>query len=678
MKKTHIFLLPLLLLGSNFLRAQSAPAPVPVTQITIGQSTVQLTGPWKFHIGDNMTWAQPGFDDSGWGTMDLTPPRSAGPELDAIGGEVLPGWTARGYPGYSGYAWYRLRVNVQEAAQATNTALALKMPGLFDDAYQVYVNGQLVGEFGRFTKHGVTYYGSQPRAFSLPAHVLSANGSGPLTIAIRMWMHPSTLQPRGAGGMHGPPVLGKASVIGASLDLDGYTLDRRRASDFLEAAILLLAMLAAFGLYWLDRSEPAYLWLGLACVDSATFNLFVLAQFWIRPASFLYLTLLLTLGVVIGFWVIFWGYWFRLGNMARLHRMVWGLVLLFLVVAVMRRALFANHIIPAQAAAWLSPLSVILNILNMLLVVLLLWVAYRGIRKDRTEGWLALPAVVLLAISRFQGTELIRKWINLHPYGISVHLDQVAYVLALAIVTVLLLRRFLQGQQERARIRTELQQARSVQEMLIPQHSVQVPGFAVESVYIPASEVGGDFFQVQPGDDGSVLIVVGDVSGKGLKAAMTVSAIVGALRDRKERQPAEVLAHLNRVLHGQVSGFVTCCATLITSDGAMTLANAGHLSPYRNGEEMAVAGGLPLGILAEGSYEETQYQLASGDRLTFMSDGVVEATNEKRELFGFERTQQISNQAAAAIAETAKAFGQQDDITVVTIERRAIPAYALV
>jgi len=101
----------------------------------------------------------------------------------------------------------------------------------------------------------------------------------------------------------------------------------------------------------------------------------------------------------------------------------------------------------------------------------------------------------------------------------------------------------------------------------------------------------------------------------------------------------------------------------------MTIANAGNLAPYLNGKELAVASGLPLGILAEGSYEETRYQLATNDRLTFLSDGVVEATNEKRELFGFERTQQISNQAAAAIADTAKNFGQEDDISVVTVMR---------
>jgi serine phosphatase RsbU (regulator of sigma subunit) len=82
------------------------------------------------------------------------------------------------------------------------------------------------------------------------------------------------------------------------------------------------------------------------------------------------------------------------------------------------------------------------------------------------------------------------------------------------------------------------------------------PGYAVESVYLPAQQVGGDFFQVLPGEDGSLLIVVGDVSGKGLKAAMTVSTIVGALRGCTMRKPAKVLAYLNRILYGQISGLL--------------------------------------------------------------------------------------------------------------------------
>ncbi len=133
------------------------------------------------------------------------------------------------------------------------------------------------------------------------------------------------------------------------------------------------------------------------------------------------------------------------------------------------------------------------------------------------------------------------------------------------------------------------------------------------------------------------------------------------------REPAEVLAHLNRILHGQITGFVTCTVALIAANGNMALANAGNLPPYHNGQELEVDSGLPLGIASELCYSETMIQLNPNDRLTFVSDGVVEATNERRELFGFHRTQAISTQSADAIAEAAKQFGQNDDITVLTL-----------
>jgi sigma-B regulation protein RsbU (phosphoserine phosphatase) len=148
---------------------------------------------------------------------------------------------------------------------------------------------------------------------------------------------------------------------------------------------------------------------------------------------------------------------------------------------------------------------------------------------------------------------------------------------------------------------------------------------------------------------------------------MTVSTIIGALRNEKDRRPAEVLRNLNRVLHGQMSGFATCLAAHLSADGLLTIANAGHLPPYRNGYALEIPGSLPLGITAEGEYETVTLHLSPGDRLTFMSDGVVEAQTASGELFGFARTGELSREAAGTIARAAQQFGQQDDISVVTM-----------
>ena len=203
----RIFLL-LSLLGSmpDLARAVQSPTSKPApanaepansaTHVKLGESSVELVGPWKFRIGDDKAWAQPEYDDSDWGTMNLTPPRRSADASLGTGGYV-PGWTARGYAGHSGYAWYRLKIDVEGA----NRRLALKMPRIVDDAYQVFVNGAQIGEFGKFTDRHVTFYPSLPQAYPLPREIRD----GKITIAIRMWMDSATpFNSPDAGGLHGP------------------------------------------------------------------------------------------------------------------------------------------------------------------------------------------------------------------------------------------------------------------------------------------------------------------------------------------------------------------------------------------------------------------------------------------------------------------------------------------
>jgi hypothetical protein len=220
------------------------------------------------------------------------------------------------------------------------------------------------------------------------------------------------------------------------------------------------------------------------------------------------------------------------------------------------------------------------------------------------------------------------------------------------------------------RAETELEAARAVQQVLIPDEIPSLPGFKIESVYKPAGQVGGDFFQILPTAHGGVLIVIGDVSGKGMPAAMTVSLLVGTFRTLAHytSNPGEILAAMNRrMLARSKDGFTTCLVLRADPDGALTMANAGHLPPYCNHEELAVDGGLPLGIHAESTYEEARFELRPGAQITLLTDGVVEARSNTGELFGFARTQNLSSRSAEQIAEAARAFGQEDDITVVTL-----------
>jgi len=233
-------------------------------------------------------------------------------------------------------------------------------------------------------------------------------------------------------------------------------------------------------------------------------------------------------------------------------------------------------------------------------------------------------------------------------------------------------RRHIRVHREKALLESEMAAAREVQRVIVPENAESFSGFRVDTAYVPAQQVGGDFFQILSDGDGGMLVVVGDVAGKGLPAAMLVSMIVGSIRTAAEetRDPARILRILNDRLVGRTGGgFSTAIAARFGRDGAVVMANAGHLPPYLNGKEIELAGTLPLGIAGSGQYQSVPLQLEPGSRLVFCTDGVAEATNRQGELFGFDRTREISIKTAGEIGEAAVQFGQVDDITVVAVER---------
>jgi hypothetical protein len=312
--------------------------------------------------------------------------------------------------------------------------------------------------------------------------------------------------------------------------------------------------------------------------------------------------------------------------------------------------------------------------------------AYAGIRL-RNKFWLAFIPVFPLHI--FLMGWIGHTWPDL-VYSIPItsadesHIQQrlnfdsiaisVAVVLAytgFVIVFVSEFRRHVKVHAEKAKLENEMEAAREVQSVIVPEESGKFPGFRVDAVYTPAQQVGGDFYQILSDGAGGMFAVIGDVSGKGLPAAMMVSMLVGSIRTAAEQttDPAQILRTLHDRLIGRTAGgFSTAIAAHIARNGVVSIANAGHLPPYLDGKEIELAGSLPLGIDGGGEFQETSLSLRPSSRLVFCTDGVVEAQGATGELFGFDRTRQISTRPATEIAEAAVQFGQVDDITVVVIE----------
>jgi hypothetical protein len=631
---------------------------VPIVVDGLGKGTIPLDGTWQFHTGDDLAGASPALDDSGWQPI-----------------QVGRAWEGQGHPGYTGFGWYRVHLVLPENTQAGWT-LALSLPNV-EDACEVYWNGELVGSIGKVPPRPSWYAGHLP--FSIP---LGAPRSG--VLALRVWKAPPAyLSDPDEGGVVGMPQIGSLDAVNAVTDRVAYSDLRGRLFELAEQLISgLVGLLALFA--WLRNRQRHMLgWLALAMVFPVSgIASFVFPQMSLFAVSYGLIGPLVVINDIASWFLLL--YLLGLDDNAGLVR--WTKILsvagisLALVDSVMVcfdwTRLFPRFFLIADVVSTIPVL-----LLEFFIVVIFLFAIRK--RQDAARWFLALSALISdLLQGTYDISGLGARWTHwtlasklgaplFSIGGVALHASTIIGTLFLASIFYVAWRYSVEQGQRQSALEQEYRSAREVQTMLIPAVAPSTPGFIVESVYLPAQEVGGDFFQVLPGADGSLLVIVGDVSGKGLKAAMTVSTVVGALRDFPRRQPSEVLAHLNRVLYGQITGFATCCAALIEQNGATTVSNAGHLAPYCNGQAWPVAGGLPLGLTADVAYDEFNFTLRAHDHLTFLSDGVLEATDKNKELFGFERTEAVSGQSAEAIAQAAKDFGQEDDITVLTLVRSA-------
>lgn len=603
-----------------------------------------LLGPdWLVSADDNPAFALPTYDDSDWRTV------SSGKTLSEYGIHNVP------------CVWYRIRVKVSPKARS----LALETQ-FIQGNYEVFVNGVRIGANGPMSRplqslqNYLTFY-------DIPDSLIAPAGN--LVIALRFVLNRAarngigTTTPLRTGGV----IL---AVREAAMRDAGYEAAHLNAAYFVVCALNLMVGLVALALYFAMRTRSEYLAIAVSLL-AGSLNAAQLA--WSHLHLFtaqqdLFVTL-----------------WLGISNVAliefvrlilHLRRSTW---LLALMIANFLGYFAANlnnmgflPIAPTLIGYFLPPL-----IVKAVLTVLLL----QGLLHGNRDSRVIFPAIAFISIANYWYFLFVANTIGQWSLHIPPLPDlrigtytadfwdvwNVIYCVTLLLFLVL---RTIGIARERARVAGELEAARAVQHVLIPDEIPTVPGFALESVYKPAGEVGGDFFQISPIQHGGVLIVIGDVSGKGMPAAMTVSLLVGTFRTLAHytQSPSEILSAMNtRMLARSHGGFTTCLVLRANADGTLTIANAGHIAPYLAGKELPVDNGLPLGLSATTTYVESAFRFTPGQQVTLITDGIVEARDKNGALFGFDRTAGLSTQTADQIVKAAELFGQEDDITAVTL-----------
>ena len=662
--------------------ASSLAAPVGFDATGLGSPLPLVTG-WRVGIASGSAPMQTNFDDSAWVLRNATDNFSEVPDPNETStpGKDRDAESLRHIKAPDEqrlYAWFRLHIQLPahhgplallvELPVSHNTSISLNTTG---PGFDVYANGQLIEPDG---PHGANpeHYQQITRIYNLQVPASETS----LVLVVRAL--DISFGPGAYTNFFSTRKLVLGDPVQLNHSLEGWS-DRILFERLPRLVVgILLAVLAVFllALYFNQKGHVEYLFLALHELVQAPIAFIELSGSTAHLDNLWYLASVIQL-VLLSSYLYFE---FLLSFLGLSRRRWYVRILRFsapALLAVGPSLLLVGH----SKAAW--PVLVLAGLVSALWLVgwflfVLKTLCSAALKRNFEAALLLVPLVLSIlgtldpiftvAMSDFTGRAYISP-LTFEAGPIPIHFTTIADCAGIFSIVLIIFFRFLRIQRNQERSSSELAAARSVQELIMPLEKIATPGFEVESVYNPANEVGGDFYYVQPTPEG-LLIVVGDVAGKGLKAAMNVSMIMGALRRTTTLQPAQLLTELNRVLAGSES-FTTCEAAFFGADGELTIASAGHLPPYLNSQEITLPGGLPLGVLPEVAYEEVQLFLHPGDRLLMLSDGVVEARRPSGELFGFDRIHNLSNQSAFYIADAATAFGQEDDITVVTIRRLA-------
>jgi sigma-B regulation protein RsbU (phosphoserine phosphatase) len=667
---------------------EAPPTPEVDFDATHLGSPALLDKNWRVGVTANPQAVAPTFDDSSWSLRDAKPSIADVPDEDHPTGagpaDQGPDDEPKGLPpGHRRpFAWFRLHIKL--APNHGPIAMLVELPvtpnaSMYGatgsgSSIDVFANGRHVDPEG---PHGedADHYQSISRIYDLnvPASETS------LVLVVRTIYAPFGFSAYTSFFATRTFRIGNPDDLNRSLELWSLHSLFEHLPHLVNEILLVFLALFLLALYFTQRGHREYLWLAFYELAQAPIGFITLAgstaqldQLWyaallvqlLMVTAYLYFEFIISFLALKKRWYIKW--------------LRWTAPVLALIGPALLMVVTVGHsrIIAISVAA--ITLGCFLWVMGWMAFILITLIS-ATVRRNFEAGLLLVPLLLsFVGVMEPIMTSGMTDWsgkpyrspLTIQAGPIPIHFAAVADFTGLLAIVLIIFFRFLRIHRDRERASSELAAARSVQELMIPREKIDTPGFEVDSVYNPANEVGGDFFHIENTGDGGLLVVIGDVAGKGLKAAMNVSMLMGALRRTADRHPARILESLNRVLAGSES-FTTCQAALFGPNGELVIANAGHLPPYLNSQEVSLPGGLPLGVLPEVTYEEVRLYLHPGDRILLMSDGVVEARQSSGELFGFGRVHNLSNQSAFYIADAAREFGQEDDITVLTVRRLA-------
>ena len=443
-----------------------------------------LDGPWRFHTGDNPVWANPGFDDSRWSLLSTD-----------------QSWAKQGFKGYSGLAWYRMQVQLP----AQHQSLALYFSGIVNSC-EVFANGRLIGHVGGLPP-ALKIVTVTRIVLPIPDNDLVPGQ--PLLLALRVWQQPARAAQQG-GGIYPTPKIGEVDAIVEWSRLQESHLGWKSTAAYIETYNNFLTALAGLALFALRRKEREYLWWGVSQLLWAWFgvaSIYAASQ----PAGYFASQIASSSLMILA---EYFQIEFLVTFLRQRRSVVYYLAILFILLAAIG---FLGFLFPTS-----QQFVFLLNCARVGLYVCQIVFLLNAAKRRNVDAWillvpytamLCLGVMALLIASPFLAGTTWRLAVSHFlqaptPLPFQFGAFNLTGAFEMYAVLVVLVIRYARSRKDEERMEAELEAARTVQRVLIPEEVPAIPGFAMRTVYKPASQVGGDFFQIVRLDSGGALVVM--------------------------------------------------------------------------------------------------------------------------------------------------------------------------